>query len=254
MFITMGGPNGTRRNRKAMNGKDQTLPTAAVSSSSEVENFLRQVAVAPVPSRQGRGRLVFAMDATASRQPRWDEAARIQGDMFLETARLGGLGVQLVYYRGLDECRASRWVSAPEELLRLMRSVSCLGGYTQIGRVLHHVLTETGRGPVHAAVFVGDCFEEDADQVCRHAGELGVLGVPVFVFHEGHDPAASRVFPQIAKLSGGAYCRFDANSPQQLRDLLSAVAVYAAGGRKALAELGRRQGGMVLQLTHQLGG
>lgn len=235
-----------------MSGKDPALP-AAGSSPLEVESFLRQVAAAPASVRQGRGRLVFAMDATASRQPTWDEAARIQADMFLETARLGGLDVQLVYYRGMDECRASKWVREAEELLRLMRSVSCLGGYTQIGRVLQHVLKETERTPVHAAVFVGDAFEEDADHVCRCAGELGVIGVPVFVFHEGHDFAAGRIFPQIAKLSGGAYCRFDANSPHQLRDLLSAVAVYAAGGRKALLELGKHQGGVVLQLTHQMG-
>lgn len=243
-----------------MNGNDPTLPMAT-SSLSEVENFLRQVAAASSSSsaaaRQGdlgRGRLVFAMDATASRQPSWDQAAQIQGDMFLETALLGGLDVQLVYYRGLDECRASRWVREAEDLLRLMRSVSCLGGYTQLGRVLHHVQKETGHSPVHAVVFIGDCFEEDAEVVCQRAGELGVLGVPVFVFHEGHDHTASRLFPQIAKLSGGAYCHFDAKSPQQLRDLLSAVAVYAAGGRQALAELEQRQGGMVQQLTHQLKG
>lgn len=245
----MGEGNGSER----MSGKDPSLP-AAGSSPSQVDEFLRQVAATPAPARQGRGRLVFAMDATASRQPSWDRAARIQGDMFLETARLGGLDVQLVYYRGFDECRASKWVGAAEDLLRMMRSVTCLGGYTQIGRVLQHVVKETERLRVHAAVFVGDAFEEDADAVCQRAGQLGVLGVPVFVFHEGVDATAGRVFPQIAKLSGGAYCRFDANSPQQLRDLLSAVAVYAAGGRKALAELGRRQGGMVLQLTHQMGG
>jgi hypothetical protein len=145
-------------------------------------------------------------------------------------------------------------VREAEELLRLMRSVSCLGGYTQLGRVLKHVLKETERAPVHAAVFVGDCFEEDADEVCRRAGELGVLGVPVFVFHEGSDAVAARVFPQVAKLSGGAYCAFDVGSPEQLRQLLSAVAVYAAGGRKALAELGKRQGGLALRLTHQMGG
>lgn len=235
-----------------MSGKDPHLPATA-SSPTQVENFLKQVAAAPASARQGRGRLVFAMDATASRQPSWDRAARIQAGMFLEAERLGGLDVQLVYYRGIDECRASKWVAGAEDLLRLMRSVSCLGGYTQIGRVLQHVAGETRRTRVHAAVFVGDAFEEKADEVCHRAGELGVLGVPVFVFHEGGDATAGRIFPQIAKLSRGAYCRFDGDSPQQLRDLLSAVAVYAAGGRKALAELGRRQGGAVLQLTHQLG-
>lgn len=235
-----------------MSGK--TSIPAARGSQNEVDNFLRRVAATPPTAREGRGRLVFAMDATASRQPSWDRAARIQAEMFRETAALGGLDIQLVYYRGYDECRASKWVREAEELLRLMRQVSCLGGYTQIGRVLAHVIGETARGKVHAAVFVGDCFEEDTDQVCGRAGELGVLGVPVFVFHEGADAVAASVFPQIAKLSGGAYCRFDASSPHQLRDLLSAVAVFAAGGRKALADYGWRKGGEALRLTRQMGG
>ncbi len=237
-----------------MNGDDEPSLPAGRSSQVAVDSFLRKVAAAPKPTPEGRGRLVFAMDATASRQPRWDQAARIQAEMFRETAALGGLDIQLVYYRGYDECRASKWVREAEELLRLMRQVSCLGGYTQIGRALDHVVQETARGKVHAVVFVGDCFEEDADQVCATAGRLGVLRVPVFVFHEGGDPVAARVFPQIAKLSGGAYCRFDASAPDQLRDLLSAVAVYAAGGRKALAEYGNRRGGAVLRLTHQMRG
>ncbi len=236
-----------------MSGRDPSLP-AARASQAEVDNFLRQVAVTPAPMREGRGRLVFAMDATASRQPSWDRAARIQAEMFREAAALGGLDVQLVYYRGYDECRASKWVREAEELLRLMRQVSCLGGYTQIGRVLGHVVEETARGKVNAAVFVGDCFEESADQVCRRAGELGALGVPVFVFHEGADATALTVFPQVAKLSGGAYCRFDASSPHQLRELLSAVAVFAAGGRKALTDYGSRRGGAVLRLTRQIRG
>lgn len=91
------------------------------------------------------------------------------------------------------------------------------------------------------------------DQLCKLAGEMGVLGIPAFLFHEGQDPAAARAFAQMAKLSGGACCRFDASAPDQLRDLLRAVAVFASGGRKALMDYGRKQGGMVLQLTNQMG-
>ena len=80
----------------------------------------------------------------------------------------------------------------------------------------------------------------------------GLLGVPAFIFHEGGEITAGRAFTQHAQLTGGAYCRFDANSAQQLRDLLSAVAVYAAGGHKALQDFGKRRGGAVLQLTHQV--
>ena len=94
-------------------------------------------------------------------------------------------------------------------------------------------------------------------QLRRYAREVGaivgLLGVPVFVFHEGGEAVAARALQQIARLSNGAYCRFDRNSAQQLRDLLSAVAVYAAGGRRALEDYGRRTGGRALMLTRRLG-
>jgi hypothetical protein len=134
-----------------------------------------------------------------------------------------------------------------------MTAVACLGGRTQIGRVLKHAIAETRAKRVNALVFVGDCMEESADTLCDLAGKLGVLGLPLFLFHEGEEPDAAATFKQLAKLSGGAYCPFDAGSAQQLTELLRAVAVYAAGGLKALEDLGRRAGGRTLLLTRQLG-
>ncbi|MGE4218341.1 MAG: VWA domain-containing protein [Alphaproteobacteria bacterium] len=228
------------------------LPTR--NSDSEVQDFLRQVAATPAPLREGHGRLIFAMDATASREPAWDRACAIQGEMFAETAALGGLAVQLVYYRGYGECRASRWAADGRELARLMTGVRCLAGRTQIGRVLAHAVKAAATDRVDALVFVGDAMEEEADELCAAAGELGLRKVPVFVFHEGGDPVAARTFREIARLSGGAYCAFDAGSAKQLRDLLAAVAVYAAGGRRALLAYGERAGGTVLRLTQQMAG
>jgi hypothetical protein len=223
------------------------------SSDGEVADFLNKVtATAARKAGSGSGRLVFAMDATASREPTWDRACHIQGEMFSETAALGGLEVQLVYYRGFGECKASRWVATAPDLLRLMTAVRCLGGQTQIRKVLAHAIRETGKRKVDAMVFVGDAMEEDIDRLCHLAGELGLLGVPVFLFHEGGDPVVRRAFEQIARLSGGAYCPFDAASAQQLRDLLSAVAVYAAGGRAALLDFEGSRGGGLLRLAQQL--
>jgi len=227
----------------------------AQSSSSEVSAFLNTVATTPARKRRGeRGRLIFAMDATASREPSWDRAAHIQAEMFRETAALGGLDVQLAFYRGFLEFHTTPWMSDSEALLKRMTAVSCLAGQTQIGRIFQHALDETGRARVNAVVFVGDCMEEEVDQLGQLAGQLGLLGVPVFVFHEGGEPSAARAFQQIAKLSGGAYCRFDAQSAQQLRDLLSAVAVFAAGGRDALEDFGQRKGGEILRLSHKMKG
>ncbi|HMB77439.1 MAG TPA: VWA domain-containing protein [Kiloniellaceae bacterium] len=230
---------------------DRKLPERA--SSAEVAAFLQKAAQHPLaPRGEGRGRLIFAMDATASREPTWDRACHIQAQMFSETDALGGLEVQLVYYRGFGECKASPWVQKTGDLLRYMTRVTCMAGHTQIRKVLRRAIKETEKKKVGALVFVGDALEEDIDDLGHLAGKLGLLGLPCFMFHEGHDGPARKAFQQIARLSGGAYAPFDANAPQQLRDLLAAVAVYAAGGRPALADFSRKTGGVVPQLTHQM--
>lgn len=230
--------------------KDKLVKT---SNRSEVEAFLNKVATTPVRKPASRtGRLIFAMDATASREPTWDQACHIQAQMFEETAALGGLSIQLCYYRGLNEFNASDWLSNKTDLQQRMMAVRCLGGHTQIRRVLQHALTETRQKEVDAVVFVGDCLEEGVDELCQLAGELGLHNVPVFLFQEGDYAVAKRAFKQIARLTDGAYCPFDASSAQQLRDLLSAVAVYAAGGRRALENFSKARGGVTRLLTRQI--
>jgi hypothetical protein len=217
------------------------------SSASDVAQFVRRMKELSTQTAAGRGRLIFAMDATMSRQPTWDMALALQADMFRGVKAVGGLDVQLVYFRGTAECRASGWVSDPDALAALMTRVSCAGGYTQIRKVLAHARAEAGKKPVNALVYVGDCMEEDIDDLCGRAGELALLGVPVFLFQEGAEARAERAFREIARLTKGAYCRFDAGSAEQLRELLSAVAVYAAGGRKALEALSGRGARALLQ-------
>jgi hypothetical protein len=224
-----------------------------IGQDGDVESFLAKVrSLPPVTATGKRGRLVLAMDATMSRQPTWDRALSIQADMFAETGRIGGLDVQLVYFRGFNECRASRWTSDAEGLGRLMTGVECRGGNTQILRVLKHLKAEADKTPVNAMVYVGDAFEETIDTVAQVAGEVGLLGVPVFMFQEGHDPNAERAFREIARLTRGAYFRFGSDSARTLRDLLAAVAVYAAGGHAALADHSARQGGAARLLLEQM--
>jgi len=231
---------------------DDNLPEKKTERAG-VDAFLRQVAATPAAkTSSARGRLLFAMDATASRQPSWDHAARIQGEMFEVTAGLGGLDVQLAFYRGFGEFKVSKWTDNARDLLHLMTSVTCLAGETQVVKVLQHARNETKAHRVGALVFVGDCFEEDVDAAGKVAGELGLLGVPAFMFHEGGEPLSAFAFQQIAKLSGGAYCRFDATSAETLMELLRAVAVYAAGGRPALENHARGRGGQVKMLTDQM--
>lgn len=212
-------------------------------SAADVAAFLARLDSLAPRTAAGRGRLVFAMDATMSREPTWDLALGIQAEMFEAVRAVGGLDVQLVFFRGAGECRASRWVSDPKALARLMTTVSCHGGYTQIRKVLSHARSECEQRRVSALVYVGDAMEEEIDDLCGRAGELALLGVPAFMFQEGRDARAERAFREIARLTGGAWCRFDEGSARQLKELLTAVAVFAAGGRQALCALADQGGG-----------
>lgn len=232
----------------------KTGQAATPSARAEIDAFLAQVKSLPQNAASGpRGRLVFALDATMSRQPTWDTACVLQAEMFQEAGKIGGLDVQLVYYRGLAECRASQWVSQPERLAALMQKIDCQGGHSQIEKILRHVRRESESRKVQAAVFVGDAMEEPVDDLCAAAGELGILGVPVFMFQEGSEPVAERAFREIARLSRGAYCRFAPGAAHELAELLRAVAAYAAGGRKALENLSAQRHSGAQLLLRQMG-
>ncbi|WP_141342910.1 VWA domain-containing protein [Bradyrhizobium sp. USDA 3458] len=218
-------------------------PGVPASSANDIAAFVAK-ARAMSPHRAGaHGRLVFALDATMSRQPTWDMACTLQADMFREAGALGSLDIRLVYYRGFNECRASGWISDSAQLARLMSKIDCQGGNTQIGKVLSETRREAVEAGVRALVFVGDAMEESADDLCAKAGELGLLKVPVFMFQEGRDATAELTFREIARLTGGAWCRFDPGAAAQLRELLRAAAAYAAGGREALLQLAKTASG-----------
>jgi hypothetical protein len=186
-----------------------------------------------------RGRLMFALDATASREPTWAIARDLQTKMFREVAPVGKLDVQLVYYRG-DECRTSKWVSSGEQLAHLMNRIDCQGGYTQIGRVLNHALRENEKAAVQALVFIGDAMEEQIDVLADAAGKLGTQGVPIFIFQEGRDSVVRRAFRLLALKSGGAYFEFNSDKPravEQLSEQLNAVGRLAVGDVEALERI-----------------
>jgi hypothetical protein len=218
----------------------------AISPRADIEAFLGQVrALDPATKGGERGRLLFALDATMSRQPTWDQACQLQAEMFREAATIGGLDLQLVYYRGLAECRASGWVAEPGRFGELMSRIDCRGGPTQIAKVLAHARRENDRLKVGALVFIGDAMEESLDELCKGAGELGLRGIPAFMFQEGNDAVCEQAFREIARLSHGAYCRFAPGAGHELAELLRAAAAYAAGGMKALAALRGRSTGAI---------
>jgi hypothetical protein len=234
--------------QKSAAGRAGSLPELKPSASEDIAAFVaRARAMSPHAAGAG-GRLVFGLDATMSRQPTWNMACAMQADMFREAAASGGLNIRLVYYRGLNECRASGWISDSARLARLMGKIDCQGGNTQIGKVLSDARREARASGVRAVVFVGDAMEEEINDLCAKAGELGLLKVPVFMFQEGHDSVAEQAFREITRLSGGAWCRFDPGAAAQLRELLRAAAAYAVGGREALQRLSKTTGGAALLL------
>ncbi|MBK9082002.1 MAG: VWA domain-containing protein [Rhizobiales bacterium] len=226
---------------------------ARPQAKTAVDEFLaRAKALAPVREEDVAGRLIFALDATMSRQPTWDLAQSLQAKMFESANGFGGLAVQLVYFRGLNECRASRYVTGGAGLAALMSQISVRGGHTQIGKVLTHVREEAKAHRVGALIFVGDAMEENSDGLAVLAGELAMLGVKAFMFQEGADAVVRRTFQEIARLTGGAYAAFDASAPAKLADLLGAAAAYAAGGRAALENHARKSGAAAQALLSQM--
>ena len=221
------------------------------STTSDISAFLDKArAMAPTP--EASGRLMFALDATMSRQPTWDHACQLQAEMFQAAAAVGGLKIKLVYFRGFGECRASRWFDEGAGLAQAMGQITCQGGHTQIRKVLSAALKAAENEKIAAVVYVGDCMEEDVDDLCSRAGQLGLLGVPMFLFQEGRDAVAEKAFREMARLTNGAYCPFDAGAARQLGELLKAVAVFASGGRSALRALEKKGGQGARLLLEQL--
>ncbi len=232
---------------------DKSLVGSEAKQASPVDAFLEEARKMPATQpTAGRGRLIFALDATMSRQPTWDLAMSLQNKMFEAAAAFGGLDVQLVYFRGFGECRASHFVAGGAGLGRLMAQIAVRGGQTQILKVLSHVRNEARQAPVGALVYVGDAMEERVDDLAAIAGELGLLGVKAFMFHEGAEASAAHAFGEIARLTGGAYAAFDAAAPARLAALLSAAAAYAAGGRPALEKQAREGGEVARALLTQM--
>ena len=231
-----------------VNDKQKLIP-----ANRDVGVFLEKLARTPAPARTDNpARLIFSLDATASRAPTWDTASHLQAEMFSETIAMGGLAIQLCFYRGFKQFYASEWHTQSRALLDEMTRVQCLGGHTQIAKVLRHGLKENGRGKIQALVFIGDAMEENPDDLADLAGQLGLMKVPVLIFQEGHEPSVRQTFEHISRLSGGAYAPFNLNSAHQLKELLRAVAVFAAGGRLALEQLGKEHGGAIQLLNQQL--
>ena len=209
----------------------------------DVERRLMNEALAKLgraDMKRKAGRLIFGLDLTSSREASLRHARIATAAMFDTIKTVGAVAVKLVYYRG-NECRASEWHDDAAVVSRAMLRLSCEAGYTQIARLLRVALKEQER--VSGVVFVGDHCEDDHDELLGLARTLGKRSMPLFIFHEcaDHDERslqAKPLFRRMAEISGGVYVEFNPDSGTVLREVLSSVAAFAAGGSEAVKQVG----------------
>lgn len=198
--------------------------------------------------------LLFALDLTASREHTLADARIAIATMFGALAEINaGIAVRLAYFRGWSECRASGWHSDPEILTRAIASLSCSIGYTQIEKILQLALEQDEK--LRALVYVGDACEEKPGKLMSLAARLPC---PIFVFHDlaGNDPdaveRAEPLFRRMAEVTGGAYSPFGEGSAAALRELLSTVAAFSAGGVETLKQVAQAKTPEARQLQARL--
>lgn len=209
-----------------------------VRSSKALSATPKQEILAKAIAHQERPRLLFAMDATASREASWNVAKEITGAMF--EAVPGELDVALAYHSGGRLREMTPFSSEARAFLDKVQAVRCSAGRT----ALNEILDKAAKAPrIKALIYIGDCFEEDPAEAIEIAQQLKLKGVRCFIFHDtssqsqGYDTqSAHRVFEQIARITGGALLSFDETSPDLVRELLAAIAIYAAQGIKALQQ------------------
>jgi hypothetical protein len=214
----------------------RTMATTAISVARPTATALRSaLGNAEPPPETGtppRPRLIFAVDATASREPAW-AAARQVTDALVK-ALPGELDVALAVHGGSRVHTFTAFINEANTLRDRAAGVSCQAGMTRLLPILSASLKHPG---IRIVIYVGDVFEESLLQGRRLADLMSAQKTKLIVLHDTADPGARRdaeVFWDLAKRTGGCVLPFDASAPGRLRDLLSAVAVYAVGGEKLL--------------------
>lgn len=212
---------------------DKNLP-----SMPEKKAFLDKIgAIAKRPDqskiaaalRKDPPKLLFSMDATASREATWDIAQDLTQSMFDQIP--GGLKIALAYHGGGRLKEVSEFRSDVQYFKKKVSEVSCDPGTTALCEILDHAANERG---LSALIYIGDAYEEgDYKALAR---ELKLRKIPCFFFLEGQDPTAKRAFSEIAEITSGAVFPFDMASLEKAKARLDAIAAFAAGGMQLLKE------------------
>jgi hypothetical protein len=176
-------------------------------------------------------KLLFSMDATASRQPSWDVAQEITLSMF--DVMPGGLKIALAYHSGGHLKAVTDFRADAAYFKDQIAGVQCEAGLTALCEILE---SASEIPALSSLIYIGDCFEERLDTASRLAQKLKTNGVRCFMFLEGDDGEAREAFNTIAEITGGAVFPFEQQSLVRVKEKLDAIAAFSAGGMKLLKE------------------
>ncbi len=225
-----------RVGRSAVTGKKSKALDrirAATPTRPLADGLRRADMLAAAITPQLRPRLVFAFDATASREPAWNTAREVTDALF--TALPGQLDVALAVHGG-GRVHTFTGFSSDARLFRdQAAAVHCQAGGTALVNLMEQVRTHAG---IKVLLYIGDCFEETPAAAFEQADALRLRGVRAILFHDAStgDQTARTVFEEIARRTGGVCLDFHDNGPADLREILEAVAVLAYGGVKLLEQ------------------
>jgi len=208
----------------------------------------------------GNPRVLLVL-ANHGRSPGWNRAKVLQSQMF-DAAAGNGLEMKFAFYGpddagGVRRCRiTTRWITDPDDMVRVMDRAECnCGCYVYIRDALGQAVKENEDRPMRAMIIVGDAFHDDPDgldEAAISANRLRRAGTRLFLIQQGDDPITARGLQYLAKVSGGAYFRFDPRTQeQQFSEMWEAISAYAAGGEEAVKATGGHAATRVLEHLKQ---
>src|SRR5262249_42721485 len=251
--------------------KDVTKPTAskqardAKDPASRLKGELMEDALGRMLGEEGEKtapgtpRVILALANFA--RSGWDRAKVLQRAVF-KAAAGSGLEMKFAFYGGDDaagvrRCRiTTRWITDPDDMAAVMDRAECsCGCYVNIRDVLAQSVKEAEERPLRAVIIVGDTFHDDPDgldEAAISANRLRRAGARVVLVQLGDDLNTARRLQYLARVSGGAYFRFDPRTQErQFSEMWKAVSAYASGGEEAVKMTGGQAAPLLLQHLKQ---
>jgi hypothetical protein len=208
----------------------------------------------------GTPRVILAL-ANHAHTAGWDRAKVLQHAMF-QAAAGSGLEMKFAFYgadnaAGVRRCRiTTRWITDADDMAGVIDRAECnCGCYVNIRDLLAQAVKEAVERPLRAVIVVGDAFHDDPDgldEAAISSNRLRRAGSRVFLLQLGDDLLTARRLQYLARVSGGAYFRFDMRTQErQFSEMWEALSVYAAGGEEAVRMMGEQAGTLLLQHLKQ---